>query len=187
MCSPTLFISAAMNGMKFMAERKEKKAAITQANEQNRIAKVNRIRKETDEDYQLLQKRKSLLIKADAVNRRGRIARSQALASAESVRGVSVDRMVMDFFRQEGVHKSQILNNLDAEVFASQRNKEAYRLNQEAQSKPIPDSSFLPSFAGAAVSFAGDYYDWQTDTAALSKAKKKKNYYTDTSSRFYYG
>ena len=177
MCSPTLMISAAMNGMKMMQANKANKAARAQAIEQNRIAKVNRQRMETDEDYQLLQKRKSLLIKADAVNRRGRIARAQAVASAEAVSGVSVDRMVQDFFRQEGVHKSQILNNLDAEVFAAQRNKEGYKINQEARSKAIPDNSFLPTFAGAAISFAGDFYDWKTDTAALSKAKKKANYY----------
>ena len=179
MCSPTLMVSIASNGLKMMAANKQNRAAIAQANEQNRIALLNRQRKETDEDYQLLQKRKSLLIKADAVNRRARIARSQVRAAAESIRGVSVERAVADFFRQEGVHKSQILNNLDAEVFASQRNKEAYKLNQEAQSKPIPHNNFLPTFAGAAVSFAGDYYDWQTDNAGLNKAKKKANYYDE--------
>ena len=174
---PQLLISIASQGFKFMAATRQNNAAQEQAIRQNAIAKNNRIRKQTDEDYKILQIRKRELAKAEEVSRRGRIARSEVSASAETVSGVSVDRLVMDFFRQEGVHKNQILNNLDAEVFAAQRNKEAYRINQEAQTKAIPHSNFLPTFAGAAVSFAGDYYDWKTDTAALTKAKKKSNYY----------
>ncbi len=46
MCSPTLFISIASQGLKMVSARRENRAAIYQAQEQNRIAKLNRIRKQ---------------------------------------------------------------------------------------------------------------------------------------------
>ena len=84
---------------------------------------------------------------------------------------------MMDFFRQEGEYKSQVLNNLDKEVFIAQQNKEAYALNQQAQSKPIPHSNFLPSFAASSIAFAGNYYDWKADQTELEVAKRKSSYY----------
>ena len=177
MCSPQLFIAAAGQGLKFVQARQEQRAATRQANEQNRIAKENRIRKQTAEDYRILQIRKRELGKVAEVQKRGRIARAQALARAETISGVSVNRLVEDFFRQEGEYRSQVLNNLDAEVFAAQQNKEAYALNQQAQSKPIPHSNFLPSFAASSIAFAGNYYDWKADQTALEVAKRKSSYY----------
>ena len=177
MCSPQLFIAAAGQGLKFMQARQENRAAIRQANEQNRIAKENRIRKQTAEDYRILQIRKRELGKVAEVQKRGRIARAQALARAETISGVSVNRLVEDFFRQEGEYRSQVLNNLDAEVFAAQQNKEAYALNQEAQSKSIPHNNFLPTFAASATAFAGNYFDWKTDQEILNQSKKKASYY----------
>jgi len=177
MCSPTLMISAFSQGLKMMSSRQQNRAAINQANEQNRIAKLNRVRKQTSEDFKILQIRKRELTKIGEVKKRGRIARAQALARAETVGGVSVDRLIHNFFRQEGEYKSQVLNNLDAEVFAAQQNKEAYRLNQEAQSKAIPHDNFLPTFAASATAFAGNYFDWKTDQTALEVAKRKSSYY----------
>ena len=177
MCSPTLFISIASQGMKMVAARRENRAAQAQAIEQNRIAKLNRIRKQTSEDYKILQIRKRELTKIAEVKKRGRIARAQAAARAEDVAGVSVDRLMMDFFRQEGEYKSQVLNNLDKEDFIAQQNKEAYALNQQAQSKPIPHSNFLPSFAASSIAFAGNYYDWKADQTELEVAKRKSSYY----------
>jgi len=177
MCSPTLFISIASQGLKMVSARRENRAAIYQAQEQNRIAKLNRIRKQTSEDFKVLQIRKRELTKIGEVKKKARIARAQAEARAETVGGVSVDRMMQDFFMQEGEYKSHVLNNLDAEVFAAQQNKEAYRLNQEAQSKPIPHDNFLPTFAASATAFAGNYFDWKTDQTALEVAKRKSSYY----------
>ena len=177
MCSPQLFIAAAGQGLKFVQARQEQRAATRQANEQNRIAKENRIRKQTAEDYRILQIRKRELGKVAEVQKRGRIARAQALARAETISGVSVNRLVEDFFRQEGEYKSQVLNNLQAEVFNAQQNKEAYRLNQEAQQRRIPSSNIMPSFAASAVAFGGSYFDWKAEQQEKELAKKKANYY----------
>ena len=177
MCSPQLFIAAAGQGLKFMSARQENRAAIQQANEQNRIARENRIRKQTAEDYKILQIRKRELTKIAEVKKRGRIARAQAAARAETVSGVSVDRLMQDFFRQEGEYKSQVLNNLQAEVFNAQQNKEAYRLNQEAQQRRIPSNNIMPSFAASAVAFGGNYFDWKTDQEIKNQTKRKASYY----------
>ena len=99
------------------------------------------------------------------------------MARAETISGVSVNRLVEDFFRQEGEYKSQVLNNLQAEVFNAQQNKEAYRLNQEAQQRRIPSNNIMPSFAASAVAFGGSYFDWKAEQQEKELAKKKANYY----------
>jgi hypothetical protein len=152
-------------------------AAIQQANEQNRIAKENRIRKQTAEDYKILQIRKQKLSDIAVVEMEGKQARATAFTQAETIGGASVNRLMQDFFREEGRYKSQVLNNLESEAFSAQLNKEAYALNQEAQSKPVPHSNFLPTFAASSIAFAGDYYDWKTQQTQLEVAKRKSSYY----------
>ena len=58
MCSPTLVISAASNGLKFYQARQENINARNQARIQNERAKKNRILKETAENYKIRQSRK---------------------------------------------------------------------------------------------------------------------------------
>jgi len=177
MCSPTLMLSAASQGFKMMSARKENRAAQQQAIRQNQIAKYNRIRKQTSEDFKILQIRKSKLAKIHEVKLEGKKARAKAFTQAEMVSGVSVDRLMQDFFREEGRYKSTVLDNLDKEVFMAQQNKEAYALNQEAQSKFVPHNNFLPSFAAASIAFTGDYYDWKGQKEQLEVAKRKSSYY----------
>ena len=177
MCSPTLFLSIASQGLRMVAARQQNRAAIYQAQEQNRIARENAIRKQTTEDFRTLQIRKNALGKIEQVEIEGRQARARAAAQAEMVGGVSVNRLMQDFFREEGRYKSVVLDNLDKEVFMAQQNKEAYAINQAAQSKPIPHSNWLPTFAASAIAFGGDYYDWKAQQSQLAVAKKKSAYY----------
>ncbi len=174
---PQLLFMGLSQSLKFVQARQQNNAAIQQANEQNRIAKENRIRKQTAEDYRILQIRKRDLSKIAEVQKRAKIARAEAAAKTEMISGVSVDRLMMDFFRQEGEYKSQVLNNLDAEVFAAQQNKEAYRLNQEAQQRRIPHNNFMPTFAASATAFAGNYFDWKADQEIINQTKRKASYY----------
>ena len=53
--TPQMFIGLAGQMFKMRAASKQNRAAIYQANEQNRIARENAIRKQTSEDYKILQ------------------------------------------------------------------------------------------------------------------------------------
>ena len=70
MCSPTLMISAASNGLKFMQARQEQRNAKQQAQLQNQRATQNRILKETAENFKIRQKRKEAMSKAYAMRTR---------------------------------------------------------------------------------------------------------------------
>tara|TARA_R100001530_G_C4254137_1_gene138676 strand:+ start:160 stop:711 length:552 start_codon:yes stop_codon:yes gene_type:complete len=177
MCSPTLLISAASQGMKFMQARKQNRYARQQAQLQNWRAKKNRILKETAEDFKIRQKRSQALDKSYAMAQKGRKARATAFTSAEGISGKSVDALIMDYFRQEGEYTSRVTRNLETEAFMSQRAKEAYKMGQEFQSKPIPPIDIVPTFASSALNFAGDYYDWKAGEEVKLQKHRQAKYY----------
>jgi len=170
-------ISVAMNGMKMMQSMKQQKNAKQQAQLQNWRAKKNRILKETAENFKIRQKRKEAMSKSYAMHEKGRQARSTAFTASEGMGGGVINKLVNNYFRQEGMYKSKVLSNLQAEAFQSQRAKEAYRLGQEYQSKDIPDVQFLPTFASASLNYASDYYDWKAGETAKKQAKDQSDYY----------
>ena len=177
MCSPTLMISVASNGLKFMQSMQQQNAAKQQAQLQNWRAEKNRILKETAENFKIRQKRKEAMGKAFAMHEKGRKARSKVFTQAEGMAGGAVNKVINDYFRQEGRYKNKVLNNLQAEAFQSMRAKEAYRLGQEFQSKFIPDVQFVPTFASSALNYADDYYGWKADQEVKLQAKRQaKNY-----------
>ena len=57
MCSPTLAISVASNGLKFFQAQQANRNARQQARTQNERAKKDRILKETAENYKIRQSR----------------------------------------------------------------------------------------------------------------------------------
>ena len=77
---------------------------------------------------------------------------------------------MFDFLRQEGEHKNMLLNNLEAEVFASQQRKSAFKDQQSAQSTYVTDVNYLMPVATAGLTFAGDYVTWK------EKQDEKKMY-----------
>ena len=177
MCSPTLMISVASNGLKFMQAQQANRSARHAAVLQNQRARENRILKATAEDYKIRQKRKESMAKAYAMVRKGREARSTAFTASESMGGGVINKLINNYFRQEGEYKNKVLSNLKAEAFQSQRAKEAYRLGQEYQSKDIPPVEIVPTFAAGAINFSGDYFDWRASEEEKLRAKRQANFY----------
>ena len=87
--------------------------------------------------------------------------------------GFPSDKVINDYFRQEGRYKNKVLNNLQLEAFQSMRAKEAYRLGQEFNSKAIPPVDTLPSFAASSINYASDYYAWR-DSEEQKKILKEQ-------------
>ena len=177
MCSPTLMISVASQGMKFMQAQRENRSARHASVLQNQRARQNRILKSTAEDFKIRQKQKEAHAKMYAMKIKGRKARATAITSAERITGGSVNALLMDYFRQEGEYTSRVESNLNAEAFQSQRAKEAYRLGQEYQSKDIPHVEIIPTFASSAMNYAGDYYDWKTGQEIKLQQKRQAEFY----------
>ncbi len=179
MCTPQLFISVASQGLKLFSSISQQKSARVQAQHQNAIAKQNRINKETAEQFRIRQKRKETMAKAYEQVREGREARATAQASAESVVGKSVDRLLQDFLRQEGEYKNALLNNLDAEVFASQQRLEAFRTQESAQSTYVQDVNYLMPLANAGLNYSNDYFVWKEAQDMKDLMKQSSQGYFD--------
>ena len=96
MCSPTLMISAAMNGMKMMQSMQQQRQAKQQAQLQNWRAEKNRMLKETEDNFKIRQNRKESMNKAFAMSEKGRRARSKVFTAAETMRGGAVDKVIND-------------------------------------------------------------------------------------------
>ena len=161
MCDPTLIISAVSNGLKMYSAIQENKSSRTQQQRVNAVAKQNRINKETAENFRIRQKRNETVAKGFEASLEGKEARATAMASAESVTGSSVDKLMFDFLRQEGKYKNMLLNNLDAEVFASNQRKEAFVTQQEGQQTYVTDMNYIMPVASAGLNYANDYYIWK--------------------------
>lgn len=161
MCEPTLIISAVSNGLRLYSSMQEQKNKKAQQIRQNAIAKQNRINKETAENFRIRQKRHEVMAKGFEGAIEGKEQRATAVASAESVQGASVDKLMNDFLRQEGKYKNMLLNNLEAEVFASNQRKEAFFTQEEAQSTYVTDVNYLMPVATAGLNYANDYYIWK--------------------------
>jgi hypothetical protein len=177
MCSPTLMISAASNGLKFMQAQKQNKSNREQAMMQNERATQNRILKETSENFKIRQKRKEAMSKAYAMRIKSRDARSKTFTASENMGGGVIDKLINNYFRQEGEYKSKVLSNLQDEAFQSMRAKEAYRLGEEYNKKYIPAVETLPNFASASLNFASDYYSWRDSEEQKKLAKDQASFY----------
>ena len=178
MCSPTLAISAASNGLKFIQARRDQQNARQQAITQNERAKKDRILKETAENYKIRQSRKEAVSKTYAMAIKAKQAQARLLASAEGIgTGGVIGKLIADYQRQKGMFDNKVLSNLQSQAFQSMRAKEAYRLGQEYRSKDIPPVDFLPSFASASFNYATDYYNWKAGEEEKARLKKQSDYY----------
>lgn len=177
---PNLVLSVVMNGLKMVQDNRENNALIDQQNEQNRIAKANAIRLMANEDLRIRQEKEQVLDKQAQVEseRRKAQARAEVEAGEGGVSGVSVDRLMMDFLRQEGEYKSSVLNNLQYEIAQSKENKRAISMGQEANSTYVNRSVLLPTFANAGLRFAGDYLSYRTKQLEKNQNNKKASDYS---------
>ena len=179
MCSPTLVISAASNGLRFMQARQANRNAQEQARIQNERAKNDRILKETAENYKIRQSRKEAVSKTYAMSIKARQAQARLIAAGEGIgTGGVIGKLIAEYQRQQGIYNNKVLNNLRAEAFQSMRAKEAYRLGQDYKSKSIPANDFLPSFASASFNYAADFYNWKADEEEKKRQKQLASYYT---------
>lgn len=179
MCSPTLVISAAFNGLRFMQARQANRNAQEQARLQNERAKNDRIIKETAENYKIRQSRKEAVSKTYAMSIKARQAQARLIAAGEGIgTGGVIGKLIAEYQRQQGIYNNKVLNNLRAEAFQAMRAKEAYRLGQDYKSKSIPANDFLPSFASASFNYASDFYAWKADEEEKKRQKMlAANYY----------
>ena len=178
MCSPTLAISVASNGLKFMQARQANRDARQQAITQNERAKNDRILKETAENYKIRQSRKEAVSKTYAMAIKAKQAQARLLASAEGIgTGGVIGKLIADYQRQKGMFDNKVLSNLQSQAFQSMRAKEAYRLGQDYRSKEIPPVDFVPSFASASFNYATDYYNWKAGEEEKKRLKQQSDYY----------
>ena len=173
MCSPTIVISLASNVLKFQQQRKTNRAIREQAIKQREIAEKNYRFKVAQEQLKIRQKEKQAREKAYAVDIESREKRAEARVSAETFGGGVLDRIVNDYFRQEGNYKSSVLRNLELEMAQSDQNIKGYELEKEGNTPYIPPVNTLGLFGASALSFAGSYYNWKADQVKTDALKSR--------------
>jgi len=163
MCSPTLVISAFTSALSFQQKQAEANERTRQQNEQNRVAKEDAINKMAQEDLRIRQVANQSLDKNAVVERDRRKATATATVQAgeSGVSGISVNRLMADFMRQEGEFKNSTLTNLKAELQQSTANKKSISIGQSANSTSVTKFNPLPAFANASLAFANDYYTYK--------------------------
>jgi hypothetical protein len=167
-----LLISAASTALSFVSKIQEQQNARDQAKRQNEIAFANRLNKERAEGLRIRQIRDRENAKRFQTSLEGREARATVRTAAEGFGGGVLDRLVADYFRQEGRYNSAILSNLEAEQAQSRQNFESFVTGQEAQSTYVPQVDYITTFASAATAFGQDYLDYRSDQLAREQAMK---------------
>lgn len=180
MClDPTLLVSIAFNGLKFVQQQKEDKALQLQQQQQNLIAERNRQAQEAAEFYNIRGKRAATISKGGQVKKEARAARAAAEAAAETVGGKSVNDLMIDFYRQEGEYENSILRNLESEVFASELNLKNIVLQQEGNQTYVQNTQTLPNLAAAGLNYANDYLAFKSDQEMKKILKSQTETYFD--------
>jgi hypothetical protein len=167
-----LLISAASTALSFVSKIQEQQNARDQAKRQNEIAFANRLNKERAEGLRIRQIRDRENAKRFQTSLEGREARATVRTAAEGFGGGVLNRLVQDYFRQEGRYNSSVLANLEQEKANSQQNFNNFVTGQEAQSAYVPQVNYFTTFASAATAFGQDYLDYRSDQLAREQAEK---------------
>ena len=167
-----LLISAASTALSFVSKIQEQQNARDQAKRQNEIAFANRLNKERAEGLRIRQIRDRENAKRFQTSLEGREARATVRTAAEGFGGGVLNRLVQDYFRQEGRYNSAVLANLEQEQANSQQNFNNFVTGQEAQSAYVPQVNYFTTFASAATAFGQDYLDYRSDQLAREQAMK---------------
>ena len=167
-----LLISAASTALSFVSKIQEQQNARDQAKRQNEIAFANRLNKERAEGLRIRQIRDRENAKRFQTSLEGREARATVRTAAEGFGGGVLNRLVQDYFRQEGRYNSAVLANLEQEKANSQQNFNNFVTGQEAQSVYVPQVNYFTTFASAATAFGQDYLDYRSDQLAREQAEK---------------
>ena len=167
-----LLISAASTALSFANQIQQQQNAREQAKRQNDIAFANRLNKERAEGLRIRQIRDRENAKRFQTSLEGREARATVRTAAEGFGGGVLNRLVQDYFRQEGRYNSAVLSNLEQEQANSQQNFNNFVTGQEAQSAYVPQVNYFTTFASAATAFGADYLDYRSDQLAREQAEK---------------
>ncbi len=167
-------ISAFSQALKFQQARKEQRAIREQAMKQRDIAEKNYRLKVSQERLKIRQKAKLEKEKAGAVDIQGRQVRAEARVGAEGFTGGVLDRVLKDYYRQQGNYKSSVIANLENEVAQSDMNIKGYGVELEANTPYVPRVNTLGLVGASALSWGQDYYTWKGEQQKLELLKKRK-------------
>ena len=174
MCNPTLIFAAARTAFTMYSSNQEQKADRVAAQRRNEIADQARRTKAAAENLRIRQIAEKKADKAYKLSIESKEAQATARVAAETVGGGVLDRVVNNYLRSEGMLRSQIERNLDAEVAQSNQNKKLFALEQEGRSVYIPEVNWGSTFAAGAVEFGGDYVEWWSRKQE-KEAERKRN------------
>ena len=175
MCSPELVVAAVSAGIQYQQSMQEQKTAQDTAKRQNALALRNRLNQERMEGLRIRQVGVQQQSKLERTALDAKKARATVKTAAENIGGGALDRLLSDYYRQEGNYNSVILNNLEQERAQSSQNFENFVTGQEANQAYIPNVDPVTTFASAAVSFGQDYLGYRTGQLERERQQKIAN------------
>jgi len=172
MCSPSLVIAGASASLQLYNIIQQQENANETAKINNRNATLAKLNADRGEKLRIRQVRVRDQSKLYENAIAARKARATVTTAAETMGGGVLDRLIADYYRQEGNYSSRILDNLEAETAQSRQNFEAIALNQQARQTYVPKVDYVTSFASAATTFGQDYLDYQSTQEQLELDKE---------------
>jgi len=162
MCSPELVVAGVSAALTYQQSLQQQENAKEQAKRQNKIAQRNRFNQERMEGLRIRQVSEQDSAKRFQSAIEAKQARATVTTAAENLTGGALNRLLVDYYRQEGRYNSVLLSNLEKERAQSRQNFRNIVTGQEANQTYVPVVDPATTFASAAVSFGQDYLDYRT-------------------------
>lgn len=153
----------------------QQRTANEQAERQNEIAFRNRLNNERMEGLRIRQQGQQAAAKKFQTALEAKQARATVTTAAENFTGGALNRLLTDYYRQEGRYNSVILNNLEQERAQSSQNYINFVTGQEANQAFVPQVDPVTTFASAALNFGNDYLNYRTDQLEKEKEERTAN------------
>ena len=153
MCSPELVIAGISAGLQYQQSLQLQENANEAAKRQNKIATRNRFNQERMEGLRIRQVGEQTAAKKFQSALEAKQARATVSTAAENFTGGALNRLLTDYYRQEGRYNSVLLSNLEKERAQSEQNFRNIVTGQEANQTYVPVVDPVTTFASAASIF----------------------------------
>jgi hypothetical protein len=162
----SLALTALQTGLGVVNAGQQANAQAQYAKQVQKSATKDYLNRTAAENTRLLQENEAAAQQVQQAQTKALQQRATArVASGEAgVAGISVDALINDFSRTEGLYREAVMRNLDFEQLASRDRMKAYKAEAEgriASVPPVEKPNYLGILATGAAQGVGDYLSFR--------------------------
>ena len=186
MCDPLTAVAVASAGLQYQQGKQQQKNVYEQQKRQNEIARQNAIRRYATEQLKIRQEVFKSKTKGFEASIRSKKARAKFIAGSEGLAlSGSQERLMADYYRNEGNFNSALQRNLWINIAQYERNLEAIQFGQQAQSTYVSPPNPALLFASSALNVANSYYSLQAQKEMMGlQTNEQKRGQTESLNNF---